>query len=325
MADPNIGQAVAAEYERVYPKTPTDNIFNSNATFLALGPKGFKVAASGGRLFEAPVEYAVNTNMQMVRPDDELPTNRISVFDAARYDPKIAAGTVAYNYLQMLQNQGDTQKFDLIEGLIENGRKSLLSLLNQESWNTSTPTTNQLTSIPTIIASAPTTGTVGGINAATFTWWRNRQNSGAKTTTQFDNLQSASRTTWEQCSLGGIDKTPTAMVSDLTTFAGFEGTMVTLLRYFTDDLRKKGDPGFLTRAINFKETPYFYDEDAPAAALYFLNNDVLKFEYYTNAWMKLDPAVDPANQLANVHKLYTVGNYICAARRHLGVVTATTS
>jgi hypothetical protein len=114
-------------------------------------------------------------------------------------------------------------------------------------------------------------------------------------------------------------------VSDQTTFAGFEGTMTTLLRYFTDDLRKKGDPGFVTSAINFKETPYFYDEDHPSARADFLNNEVLKFEYLDGYWLKLYPEVDPANQLANVHKMATFGNLICSARRHLGVVYSTTS
>lgn len=325
MADPNIGQLVAATYEHVYPATPTDNIFKSNALWMALGDKGFKQSAGGGRLFECDVEYAINTTMQMVTEMQQLDTTRIDVFDAARYDQKIAAGTVVYSYLEMLRNRGADAKFPLIERKIENGRNSLMTLLNQQSWNTSTPGANELTAIPTIISSSPTTGTVGGINAAVFTWWRNQQNSGAKTTVIFDNIQSAYRTCFNNCSLGGIKRTPTAIISDQTTFAGFEGTLATLLRYKSEDLKSKGDPGFLNTAISFKGIPYFYDEDHPSARADFLNNDVLKFEYLEGAWMKLDPAVDPANQLANVHKLYTIGNWICAARRHLGCVTSTTS
>ena len=323
MADPNQGQTIASTYEEVYPNEPTDNIFSSNSTMKAFDKDGFKRSAPGGRLFESPLEYAQNTTMQMVGEEQALDTTRVAVFDCARYDQKICAGTINYTLLQELQNSGGDRKFDLIAGLIENGRKSHLQLLTTQTWNTSTPSTNELTALPTIISSTPTTGTVGGINAATFTWWRNRQNSGAKTTVIYDNLQSSFRTTWNQCSLGGVMMTPTAIVSDPTTFGGFEGTMVTVLRYMTTDLRKNGDPGFMTAAINFKETPYFYDELAPAASAYMLNNQVLKFEYLQ--WMKLWPAVDPANQLAYILKMSTVGNYICAGRRYLGVVTATTS
>lgn len=322
MADPNIGQVVASTYERVYPQKPTDNIFNSRALWFALGEKGFKVSAPGGRLFECPLEYAENTTMQMVGELDQLDTTRIDVFDAARYDQKICAGTVVYSYLEELRNRGDDAKFALIEGKIENGRNSHIAKLNRQAWNTSTPGANELTSLPTIIASSPTTGTVGGINAATFTWWRNKQASGAGTA--FSIIQSAYRSVFNQCSLGGIEMTPTCVISDRFSFEGFEGTLTTNVRYFYQDRYKDkgGDPGFLNSAIAFKGIPYFYDEDHPATRADFLNNKVLKFEYLAGAWMKLDPAVDPANQLANIHKLYTMGNFICSARRHLGCVTS---
>jgi hypothetical protein len=98
MADPNIGQTIAASYEKVYPSKPTDNIFNSNALFYALSEKGFKVSTAGGRLFECPVEYAQNTNFQMVGDYEELTTSRIDVFDAARYDRKIAGVFLIIHY-----------------------------------------------------------------------------------------------------------------------------------------------------------------------------------------------------------------------------------
>src|SRR5215831_9031866 len=115
MADVNIGERVAATYERVYPKKPTDNIFLSFALFNALGEEGFKVGAPGGRLWEVPIEYAENTTMAMVGEYEALDLTKISVFDAARYDQKIAAGTIVYSYLEQRQNQGsDEAKFDLI-------------------------------------------------------------------------------------------------------------------------------------------------------------------------------------------------------------------
>ena len=141
MADPNQGQLIASTYEEVYPKDPVDNITNSNALMKALEGKGFKRSAPGGRLFECPLEFALNSNMQMVGESQELDTTRVSVFDCARYDPKICAGTISYTELQKLQNSGDDRKIDLVAGLIENGRKSHISLLNTQSWNTVAPST----------------------------------------------------------------------------------------------------------------------------------------------------------------------------------------
>lgn len=324
MADPNLGQEVAAQYEHVYPQKPTDNIFNSRALWFALGDKGFKQNAEGGRVFECPLEYAENPTMQMIGELDILDTTRVDVFDVARYDQKICAGTVTYSYLEEARNRGGDRKFDVIEGKIENGRNSHIALLNRQAWNTSTPATNEITSLPTIISATPTTGTVGGINAASFSFWRNRQAAGTKTTTAFDNLRSSMESIFNQCSLGGFDMTPTFIISDRSSFEGLVGTMTNLIRYVNDAQRNNGDPTFLNSAIKFKGVPYVYDEDHPSARVDFLNNTILKFEYLSGYWMKLDPSVTPSNQLTNTHKLYTFGNFICAARRHLGCVTAIT-
>jgi len=322
MADPNIGERVAATYERVYPRKPTDNVFNSCAIFYALGENGFKESAPGGRLFEAPVEYAENSTMQMVGEFQVLDTTKISVFDAARYDQKIAAGTIVYSYLEMKQNSGsDEAKFDLIAARIENGRKSHIALINRQAWNTTAPGPLDLTSIPSIVSDTPAVGVVGGINGATFTWWRNRQNSGAHSVNPFDNLVNSMEVTFDQCSLGGIKMTPTFIISDLASFVGYQSVLGQRLRYMVQDLGKKGDAAFLNNAVMFKSVPFAYDEDAPANHVYFLNNEVLKFEHLSGAWIALDPAVDPANQLMNVQKMFTFGNFICAARRHLGVVS----
>jgi len=320
MADVNIGERVAATYERVYPKKPTDNIFASCALFMGLGENGFKESAAGGRLFEAPLEFAENTTMAMVGEFDSLDLTRIPTFDAARYDQKICAGTISYSYLEEKQNRESEAKWDLIAARIENGRKSHLAVLNRQSWATSVPGPLDLTSVPTIVSDNPTVGIVGGVNGGTYTWWRNRQNSGAKTTAPYDNLVNAMELTFDQCSLGGVKMTPTVAISDLTSFTGYQSILGMRLRYVVQDLPRKGDAAFLNSAISFKGIPYFYDEDAPAGHVYFLNNEVLCFEYLAGAWMQLDPAVDPAQQLLNVHKLFTFGNYVCAARRHLGVV-----
>lgn len=321
MADPNIGEKVAATYEKVYPAKPTDNVFLSQALFYSLGEKGFKQSASGGRLFEWPLEFGENLTQQMVGEWDLLDTTRISVFDAARYDQKVAAGTCSYSYLELAQNSGSPEaKFDLIAARVENARKSHRALINRQAWATAPPGSNDFTSIPTIVSTTPTVTIVGGINPQTMTWWRNRANSGQATTNPGDNIARAYELTWDQCSLGGFQMTPTAMISDLASFVLYQMVIQPRLRYFVEDLGKNGDSSFLASAIRYKAIPYFYDEDCPANSCYFLNNEVLKFSYLENCFIKLDPAVDPANQLANTHKLYTFGNFCCGARRHLGVV-----
>ena len=321
MADPNLGQVVATVYEQTYKNEPDDNIFLSRATLFALGEKGFKKQLNGGRLIECDLEYAENTSHQMIGEMDPLDTTRYDVFDAARYDWKVAAGTCSYSYLEDSRAQGDAQKFALVERKIENSRNSHFALLNRQFWNTSTPGTNEITSIPTFIQITPT-NTVGQINSNVQTWWRNKSTTATKSSTAFDNLAGAMRTIHGQTALGGDIMPPTCWISTLTIVSGYEGTQAGLIRYMFDDNMKKGaDAGFLNRAINFKGAPVFFDEDV-ADDMYALNNKILKFVYLE--WARLDPAVKPSDQLVNVHKLYTFGNFACGARRHLGRISSIT-
>jgi hypothetical protein len=319
MADINQGQRIATVYESQFSKKPTDSIINSCSTWKGLGPNGFKQSAPGGRLFEAAIEYGENTTNHMVSEMGPLDTTRIDVFDCSRWDQKIGAGTVVFSVQEMLQVQGSVdRKIDLIAAKLENLRKSHFAMLNRQSWGTS-PGTNDLTSLYSIITQDPTTGVVGGIDGSLYSWWRNRTNSGAKSSVVYDNLQSAFRKTWLQCSLGGTNMKPTCAITDLATMNGFEGTMTTILRFTSDD-KAKADPGFNTEGVTFKGTTFFYDEDAPANNIYLLNNEVLKFEYLEGGWATLGDEVEAVNQLGKLRKIFTIGNYVCAARRHLGLV-----
>lgn len=324
MADVNQGQRIATVYESQFSKKPTDNVINSCATWKGLGPNGFKQSASGGRLFEASVEYGENTTNQMISEMGTLDTNRVDVFDCSRWDQKIGAGTVVFSVQEMLQVQGSVdRKIDLIAAKLENLRKSHFAMLNRQSWGTA-PGPNDLTSIYSIITQDPTTGIVGGIDGSLYSWWRNRTNDGTKVTATYDNLQATFRKTWLQCSLGGSNMTPTCAITDLATMNGFEGTLQTQLRFTTSD-QSKGDPGFKTMGVTFKDTTFYYDEDAPANKIYLLNNEVLKFEYLENGWATLGDEIEAISQLGKLRKIFTIGNYVCAARRHLGLVYNTAS
>lgn len=68
---------------------------------------------------------------------------------------------------------------------------------DQALWLDGTQATDAIVGVDAIISSAPTTGTVGGINAATNPWWRNHAATGLTTTTTtgtvWDSMVTASR------------------------------------------------------------------------------------------------------------------------------------
>lgn len=326
MADPQLGQVAASVWESVIGKKPSDNIFTSRALFYFLGEKGFKEESDGGRLFEMSLMYAENTTFKSYSENEELDTTRVDVFDAARYEQKIIAGTVVYSELERLRAAAANRKFDVIAEKLENGKESHIAVLNRQAWSDGTGNGGKdVAGVQHVISATPTTGTVGGINRATFSFHRNRQNSGAQSAAAYDNLRSAMRTTFNQCSDGGVENAPTAWGTTRTVFEGYESLLVANERYSKDgNGQRGGDAGFDNNALLFKGAKGFYDEDAPSGNLYFFNPKYLKFMYLKGGWMKMYPGVDPANQLSNIHKSATFGNMGTNNSRRLGVVSSIT-
>jgi hypothetical protein len=189
-ADPNLGEVAATVWEKKFGKKPTDNIFTANALFYFLGEEGFKEEADGGRLIEFGLEFAENSTFKSYGELDTLDTTRISVFDCARFDWKIHAGTVVYSELERLRAQASAGKYDLIAEKLENGKNSHIANMNRAMWSDGTGNGSQdIGGLQLIISTTPTTGSVGQINRATFSFWRNQQTSGVKSSTAFDNLR----------------------------------------------------------------------------------------------------------------------------------------
>ena len=326
MPDVAIGQNAASVWEKVIGKKPNDNIFTSRALFHFLGEKGFKEEADGGRLIEFTLEYAENSTFKSYSETEELDTTRIDTYDAARFEWRINAGTVVYSELEKLRAAEGSRKFDLIAEKLENGKNSHISAMNEQAFSDGTGNgSKDLGGLQLLISTTPTTGSVGGINRATYSFWRNRQTSGAQTGADFDNLRASMRSIFNQCSNGGTEFAPTAWITTRTVFEGFESLLVANERYAKDGSASRGgDAGFDNNALMFKGAKGFYDEDAPSGNLYFLNPKFLKFAYLKGGWMKMYPEVDPANQLSNVHKVATFGNMGTNNSRRLGVVSAIT-
>lgn len=336
MADPNLGQVTATVWESVIGKEPNDNIFNSRAMFFALaggGDSGLKKgvgfqgreASSGGRVFDFTLEYNLNSTFKSYSEMEQLDTTRIDVFDTARYDWKINAGTVVWSDLEELRAQADNGKIDLIAAKLENGKNSHINAMNTQLLGDGSGNAGKdMSGLKQIISATPTTGTVGSINRANFSFWRNKQTAGTQTTSAFDNLRSSMRSIYNQCSRGGMIDAPTAALTTRTVFQGYEGLLVANERFQVDDKDNNGQGAFANASLKFKGASLFYDEDLDVDSMFLFNPKFLKLIYLKGAWMKMKDRIEPANQLAAIQRLFTVANLATNQSRRLGVITAIT-
>jgi hypothetical protein len=320
VADVNLGQVAAVAWENVWTDGAVDNTFTSQALLYLLKDGGYQEYADGGRLFEATLEYAQNNTFRSIAETETIDTTRVDVFDAARAEQKIFAGSIVFSDLEELRNAVANRKIDVVKAKLKNGVNSALQGLNQMLWGFGAG--KDMDGIQKIIPIDPTTGTVAGVNAQTWAFWRSKQASGQKNAQPFDNLRAALQSVHNQCSLGGTEKKPTGLISDRASFEGYT-KLLTDIESLVKDGGGEADPdlGWLNEAIAFAGIPFVYDEDAVPGEARFINKNFLKLVVLKGAWMKMKAPVEPSNALMRVHRVFTVGNLMPSARRHLGLVS----
>ena len=324
MANPNVGQEVAAQWQAVIGDKPEDNIFDEYS-MLALLEKNKPAAETGGRSAIGTIEYAVNTTVAAISDTEQLTVTRVNVFDEAEYVWRQYAGDFVISTYEEAINRGASRKIDLLAGKAENLRQSMRAQINSDLFAAGTGFGGKsLGGLQVIVPDSPTTGTRGGINAATYTFWRSQQTSGAKTTSDYDNLRSAMRTINVACSRGQGVTAPTHFMTGPTTCNGFESLLIANERVVS-----KTDPGAINAGIDdnaymFKKAKVLWDDDCSDTRMYALRfgQNGVRLAYQSGHWMKAYPAVNPANQLLDVVKVESICQLVSFNPRHLGVITS---
>lgn len=331
MADPDLGQVASTLWDAVVSDGPIDQVFTSQALLELFTDQGFKESVSGGKTFEFTLEFATNTSFQSISEYGTVSTSPITVFDAAQYTQRYYAGTAVISDVEDIRNESPNRKIDVVKGKIKNAVSSAMEGLEVMLCADGTGGGGlDMNGLQNLISTAPTTGTIGGINRALWPFFRNRANSGAKTTTIYDNLVTQWQLTYDQCSLGGTTKAPTGVYTDRNTFGGYK-KQLTLIEQLTKvtpsgiSSAPGADIGWNNDALSFNGKPVMYSENAPADNAYFLNYNFLKLCYLKGGWMKRKDKVEPANAFTGVFRFLTIGQLGAAAPRHLGVVYSSAS
>ena len=325
MANPNVGQEVAAQWQAVIGDKPEDNIFDEYS-FLALLEKNKPAPKTGGRSAIGSIEYAVNTTVKAISDTETLDVSRVDVFDEAEYVWRQYAGDFVVSTYEEAINRGAAQKIDILAGKAENLRQSMRRQKNTDLFAAGTGFGGKsLGGLQVIVPDAPTTGTRGGINAATYSFWRSQQTSGTKTTSAYDNLRSSMRTINVACSKGQGVVAPTHFLTGSGTCNGYESILVANERV-TSKENSQANAGFDDNAFMFKKAKVLWDDACADSRMYALRfgQNGLRLAYQSGHWMKAYPAVNPANQLLDVVKVESICQLVSFNPRHLGDITAIT-
>lgn len=318
MANPNVGQRIAANWELVVKTKPEDQIHNDYWLFNNLSTGDGFVGKSGGDFITCPVEYALNSTVASYTDLDVISTTRSDVFDRYEAQWKEVAGVYAISDLESDRNAGEGQVFDLRAAKLENLRNSIKYQLNTMLFSDGTGNNSKdLMGLQGLVAASASAGSCQGVSRVTYSWARNQQTSGAQTTSAYDNLRAAMRSIYNLSSNGISSDHPSFAVTTRTVFEAFEGLLIANERFTS---KGTGEGAFET--LQFKGAKISFDVACPSATLYFLNPKFLKLVYKTGSWMKAQPPIRPVNQTGDFILIRTMANLFTTNPRRLGCVTS---
>lgn len=173
MADPNLSEIITTTLRNRSGKL-ADNVSDNVALLMRLRKRGKVKPVSGGRTIVQELEYAENGTFKRYSGYELLNVAPSTVFTAAEFNYAQAAVAVSISGLEELQNASDEQVIDLLESRISNAEKTLVNNIGADVYSDGTADGGkQIGGLDLLVDITPATGTVGGIDAATWTFWRN--------------------------------------------------------------------------------------------------------------------------------------------------------
>ena len=320
MASPNttFTELVSTTF-RKHRKEIKDNLSNRNALMKYMMKRGNYRKEDGGLSIATPLDYASNSTYQRYSDFDILDISQSDVISAAEYQWRQIAINVVASGRELRINSGDSRIINLAKARIKNAIRTFNNNFSSDLYSDGS-LTNQVNGLQAIIADT-NTNTVGGIDANTWTFWRN-------TVTDASDLSvTPSATTIENGLMlptwlsvdRGPDDQPDLIVADNTYFSYFESSQVSLKRY---NDRSSADGGFVT--LKYKNADVLFDGNSgiPTNHMYFINTNYLELVVHQDADLEMVDEIRPVNQDGVVMPILWMGNLTCSNRKMQAVIKA---
>ena len=295
-----------------------DNLSNRNALLKYINRRGNTRSEDGGLSIVEPLDYAANGTYQRYSDWDVLDISASEVISAAEFQWRQIAINVVASGREMRINSGESQIIKLAAARIKNAMRTFNNNFSTDLYSDGT-TTNQINGLQSLISDTPTTGTVGGINAATFSFWQNslRDASVASVTVSATTIENGMMLPlWLLTDRGPDDQTD-LIVFDSNYYTFFEASQTSLKRY---NDTSRGDAGFVT--LKYKNADVLYDGNSgiPTNHGYFINTNYVKLCVHQDADLEVMDDMRPINQDGSVTPILWMGNLTVSNRKLQGVM-----
>jgi len=308
--------------DRTWGSKVTDNVSAHNALLNRIKKKGGIKTVSGGYEIAEQIDYAENSTYQRYQGYESLNTAASDVLTSVKYPYQQVALHVTASGRELRMNSGKEAMINLVKARKENAMRTAANNFSVDIYSDGSET-NQINGLSALITTDGT-GTVGGIVAGTYTFWKNqfKEMTGTNTAASPSAANAASmkadmNSLWLACNRGA-DK-PDLIVMTHDFYSLYELGEQQLQRYADSDLAKAG---FTT--LKYKSADVIFDDNTNFATTgeraYFLNTDYLKLYQHREAQWTMDSEKTPVNQDAVVIPMYWMGNLVLTNRSLQGLL-----
>jgi hypothetical protein len=320
MPSPNLSEIVTTTL-RNRSKKLADNMSANTALLYRLQQKGNIKPFSGGTYITQELEYAENGTYKRYSGYETLDIAPSDVFTAAEFDIKQVSVAVTMSGLEELKNSGKEQVIDLLESRIKNAERTMMNGLSDDIYSDGTADSGkQIGGLQLLVADTPESGTVGGINRATWSFWRNKEYdfSDNSATPGVSTIQTAMNQLYLSCARN--NDRPDLIVADNTYFRYYLESLQANQRFTNEKMAAAGFDN-----LKFMGADVVFDGgqggSCPANRMYFLNTNYIFLRPHKNRNMvPLNPDRFAVNQDAMVKLIGWAGNMTLSNASLQGVI-----
>jgi hypothetical protein len=294
-----------------------DNVTKNNALLMRMNQRGNIRTVSGGSVIFEELTFAENGNVGWYSGYDLLPVAAQDVISSAQFDFKQAACPVIISGLDELRNSGEQAFIDLLEGRVKVAEASMMNLLAQGIYSDGTAAGGkQVTGLNAAVPVNPATGVYGGIDRATWTFWRSKTTTAGATLTALT-IQPAFNAMWASL-VRGMDR-PDLIIVDNFMWATYMASLQAQQRFTNPSTGNLGFP-----SIQYMDADVVLDGGIGGFAVtntaYFLNTKYLFWRPHADRnLVPLSPNRRYAiNQDAEVQILAWAGNLTASGTQFQG-------
>jgi hypothetical protein len=315
--NPNYTSLISSTLDGFIKNSITSSVIGNNALLRTLQAKGKIVHEIGGKSFQENIAYASNSTVQFQDPTDLIDITPQEEFTSAIFAQKMLTGSDQISEKELLQNAGERAIFKLLDGKRKNLMDTLKNTLGSALFSDGTGSGGlTIGGLQLLLADDPTTGTVGGIDRSTNSWWRNQVydfSTSAGGNASASNIQAGMNSLYLACQVQE-NSYPDLILADINYYSFFENSMQQFQRITNTE---EGKLGFQNLA--YKASSVVYDPNSPSNHMYFLNTDYVAFRHLNNPLFTQGETQRPINQLFYATPVYLYGNLTISSARVHGV------